>query len=56
MSGKVYFRLHGDVKRHSFGTGQWKIPKQFTNSNLIHRNNGMAYSFRLQITGPYFFK
>jgi hypothetical protein len=55
MSGKAYFRLNRDGNRQIFGTGLWKILKQLTNSHFIHRNNGMAYSFQLQITGPYFF-
>jgi len=51
---KVYFRLNDDANRQIFGIGQWKISKQFTNNHSIHRNNGMAYSSQLQITGPYF--
>jgi hypothetical protein len=56
MSGKAYFRLNGEANRQkSIGTGLWNFLKQFTNSHFIHRNNGMTYSFQLQITGPYFF-
>ena len=55
MSDKAYFRLDGDANRQNFSTGLWKILKQFTNSHFIHRNNGLAYYFQLQITGPYFF-
>jgi len=55
MSDKAYFRLNGGANRQIFVTGLWKILKQFTNRHFIHRNNGMVYSFQLQITGPYFF-
>lgn len=55
MCGTTYFYLNGDANRQIFGTGLRKVLKQFTNSHFIHRNNGMAYSFQLQITGPYFF-
>jgi len=55
VNDKAYFRLNGGANRQIFGTGLWKILKKFTNSQFIHRNNGMDYSFQLQITGPYFF-